>query len=637
MRRLVIYGLLLVALTGLTYSEVGHNLFTNFDDNEYLTANEVVQQGWSPEGLRWAFVGSHVANWHPLTWLSHMTDVEFFGLDPAAHHWANVGIHSLVTLLLFGLAWRCGAGALWSFWIAAIFALHPLHVESVAWASERKDTLSAFFGLISLHFYLSWGNDHRRRDRVLFHLALALGLMAKPMLVTWPAVFVLIDFWPLRRTPSWRSVVMEKSGAWALALASVVATIWAQGKGRALVAGTEIPFLDRITNALVQLPNYVLSWIAPRNLAAFYPHPALVDTLPGPTPLHLFASGLSLMAITAAGVLLWRRRQQPLPLLGWCFYLGTLVPVIGLLQAGPQSHADRYTYLPSIGLMVIGAALLRALAARQTWGRPLAWILVVGTVLLCIPATRSQVRVWHDSESLWRHALVVTDENWLAHNNLGNALSQQGRKAEARTHYAEAVRILPSYTMAHFNLGNTLIEAGEIDRGIEEYRAAIRYDRQNAAAMNNLGNELAKQGRFAEAVEWFESALRYAPQLGEARMNLGWSLLFLHRAEEARPHFEWLVQRRPQSARVHHGLAQALLFTGDRGAVDEARRAVDLSQGQNPEILETLARAQGASGAQEEAIETLERAATLFREQGQSADARRLEELLQRSRSPSGP
>jgi protein O-mannosyl-transferase len=635
MRGGLIASLALLLLLGLSYAEVGNNGFVNFDDNEYISANEVVQKGWSAEGFRWAFVGSHVANWHPLTWLAHMTDVQLFGLNAGAHHWSNVAMHAVASLLLLGLAWRCGASVFWSFWIAAIFALHPLHVESVTWISERKDTLSAALAFLSLHFYLSWGRQQRRRDRALCLLSLVLGLMAKPMLVTLPAVFTLMDLWPLRRPVALRTIFVEKLMYWGAVVASVVATVWAQSQGRALHTTASLDFAPRLSNALVQWVAYITNLIVPRDMAVFYPHPGLVPGLDGPSKAHVVGAALLLIGISVGTVWLWRRHELRWPFVGWTFYLGTLVPVIGLVQVGPQAMADRYSYLPSVGVLLVVAGAAIALEARGRIQRIAVTTLALALVLACIPVTRAQVRVWESSETLWHHALNVTQENWMAHNNLGTALSHKDRKGLAMQHYSAALRIKPDYAIAHFNLGKNLIDAGEIQRGIEEYRAAISYDSQNSAAMNNLGNELARQGRYSDAVPWFDAALRFAPDLIEARVNLGWSLIFAQRSAEARPHFLWLLERRPNDARAHHGLAQIYLFDSDPRSVDVARRAIELDGGRDPRMLETLARALGANGQQEEAMQTMRRAADLFHERGMESDAERLGEMLARQPTPS--
>jgi Flp pilus assembly protein TadD len=548
---------LLLAATLWVYAPVGHFEFTNYDDNEYVSANPVVLDGWSVHGVEWAFTQSHSANWHPVTWLAHMTDVELLGDDPGLQHWSNVVVHLLAAWLLLWLGWR-STGHLWaSLWVALIFAVHPLHVESVAWISERKDTLSAVFAMLTL---LAYREAVLRRARRWWAASLglfALGLMAKPMLVTLPAVLLLFDVWPLRRDDPWRRRLLEKLPFAGLAALSVALTLAAQRAGHALQAADAVGMGARIANAIVQWAHYVGEMLWPRHLAVFYPHPALSPYLHGPSAIVVVGCALLLSAMTAGAVFLALRHRRRAPLVGWLLYLGMLVPVIGIVQVGQQSHADRYTYLPSIGLAIMAAAGLLWLAKRGRRARWAAIAVAAVSVVALLPVARSQVLVWRDSETLWRHAVAVTQHNWIAQNALGNALYDQGRLEGARREYAEAAASKPDYVEAHYNLANVQIRLGDTEAGLSSYRRALHYDPHHAKAMNNLGNQLARMGRYDEAIQWLERAAREQPGRWQTRYNLARALLLAGHADAARRQFERLVTERPDDARAQQGLAQA--------------------------------------------------------------------------------
>lgn len=621
-------SILLLAATLWVYAPVGGHEFTNYDDNEYVSANDMVLEGWSIEGLQWAFTQSHSANWHPITWLSHMTDVELWGRDPGAHHWSNVAAHTLAAWLLLWLGWRC-TGHVWaSLWVALVFAVHPLHVESVAWISERKDTLSAVFALLTLLAYREAVRTRARRWRAASLGVFGLGLMAKPMLVTLPAVLLLFDLWPLRRSDPWRRRLLEKLPFALLAIVAAGFTLVAQRAGEALQAADAVGLGSRLPNAIVQWVHYVVEMFWPGDLAVFYPHPALTPGLEGPSEMVVVGCALFLSVVTLVSLLLARRHRWRAPLVGWLLYVGMLVPVIGIVQVGQQSHADRYTYLPSVGLSIMVAAGLSWLAQRGDRGRWTTVAVGLVSVVVLLPVARSQVMVWRSSESLWRHAVEVTEHNWIAHNALGNALHERGRMEGARRQYAAAVADKPDFAEAHYNLANVQIRLGEIEAGLRSYRRALRHDPHHGAAMNNLGNQLARMGRFDEAVRWLERAVREQPEQWESRFNLATALLLGGRSDEARPHFERLVAARPDEARARLGLAQALLGDGDRRALEHARRAVELTGRRDPQALEVYGRSLHAAGRRQQARAVLRGALEGFRGRGDDRGVARVTEML---------
>lgn len=632
-------ALLIVVATGTAFEGVRRAGFLNYDDNEYVSANPVVQRGLSAEGLRWAFEGTHASNWHPLTWLSHMLDVQLFGGGPdsaAAHHLANVFVHLLASLLLYALGIALTGRWPESLVVALLFAIHPMHVESVAWVSERKDTLSALFGFATL---LAWARWTRVGGRALYLLSLLLfvaGLLSKSMLVTWPAVMLLLEVWPLRRRIGLRKRLLEKLPFFALVVVAAAATVRAQSEGRALRSTDLLGLGDRLRNALVVIWKYLgqLAW--PHDMAVFHPHWALVNELPSPSMAMVAGAALALAVTTAAAWLWGRKRGTWAPLVGWLLYLGTLLPVLGVVQVGPQSMADRYTYIPSIGIFLVVAAALGRLARHSPNAARMIVVLASITGIGLIGITRAQVQVWKDSGTLFAHALEVEEANPTAHLNLGQYLRAQGRTREALVHYRRAVQLDPSDPMALYNLGNALQEVGRTEEAIDALRRSVRRDPSNPAAWNNLGNALASTGRFREAEGAFTRALRLDPGLQAARANRAWALLLSGRVGEAEPEFETLVRARPQDGRAWRGLAEASLTEDPRRALQAAQRAVELGGGHDAQSLEILARAQGALGRIEEATTTLLRARDAYRSIGRTADAERLDAMLQSMQDSSG-
>ena len=643
-------AVLLVLVTIVIYWPAMRCDFVNYDDNLYVTSNVHVQNGLTLESIKWAFFKPDVdfGYWHPLTLLSHMVDCQLFGLKPWGHHLTNVLLHALNTLLVF-LLLRNLTGTLWrSLLVAALFGLHPMHVESVAWVSERKDVLSACFGLLALLFYIRYAKKvasggfphpasdsrpsspspsvksvpfvagksvfmrgrrsaHREADlrlqSVATHSALdyglslfffACGLMSKPMLVTFPFVMFLLDYWPLRRLrfsmpPVGRSkfevrslkfvfshsclirvksvaknpclwrLVFEKIPFFALAAAASVVTFVVSKHGGTLAAVEKLPLGARSGNALISYCHYLGKMFWPTDLAVFYPHP-------GHWPIEkvLLAGGL----MVGMSVLLFaKRRRYPCLLMGWLWYCGMLVPAIGLVQVGAFAMADRYTYIPSLGVFILAIWGAYELAGR--WRFHAIVLSVVGslTIVLCLAMTRQQLRYWKNNETLFRHALDATENNYVAHNNLGNALLKKGQIDSAMSHYQEAIRLKVGYAEAYNNLGTALDEKGQIDEAISQFQDAIRLKPDYAAPYNNLGNDLVRKGKIDEAISHYQQAIRLKPDDAEARSNLGIALGRKGQTDEAIRQFQEAIRLGPGSSEAHSNLGTVL---GRKGRIDEA-------------------------------------------------------------------
>jgi protein O-mannosyl-transferase len=543
-------ALLLVAATLAAFAPVLSAGFVIYDDERYVLKNPHVQEGFGGDALRWAFTAGYASNWHPLTWLSHMLDWRLFGASPAGHHLTSLLLHAANAALLFLLLDRM-TGAPWrAAFVAALFALHPLHVESVAWVAERKDVLSTLLWLLATWAYVAWTRKRGTARYVLVGALVALGLAAKPMLVTLPLTLLILDFWPLRRreagTAGALRLVAEKVPLLTLSAASAAVTLATQAASPALGSMQEFPLAARVGNALVAYVAYLGKALWPAGLAVFYPHPGSSLSWWRPS-----GAAALLAAITVLAVAL--RRSRPYLLSGWLWYLVTLLPVIGLVQVGEQAMADRYTYVPLIGPFVAAAwgipDAARALlaASRRPGGesadrdRVLRWGLPVaaGAVLLALALlTRAQAAVWKDSVTLFEHALAVTERNHLAHLDLGTALSREGRADEALAHYAEAVRIKPGNSIAQYDLGAALAARGRDAEAMEHYLQALTLDPRYAAAHNNLGILLAKQGRIDEAARHYAEAARLRPDFAEAHFNLAVAFQALGRDAEARAALE---------------------------------------------------------------------------------------------------
>jgi len=511
-RRLI--GVALLVGVALAFGQLRGHAFIDLDDGEYIYANPHVLAGLTRDGVGWAFTTMHAANWHPLTWLSHMLDVSCFGLDAGRHHLVSVALHAVSAVALF-LVLASSTGATWRSAVAAgLFALHPLHVESVAWAAERKDVLSGLFWMLGMGAYLAYS----RRPGLWRYLGVALpfglGLLSKPMLVTFPLVLLLLDYWPLQRQPPLRALVLEKLPLLGIAILSIAVTWTAQASGQATASAFFLR--ERVFNALVSYAVYLWRTLWPAGLAVFYPHPSSVQMrVPG---WQAAAAAILITALTALA--LTRARRQPYLIVGWLWFVGTLVPVIGLVQVGAQARADRYTYIPLIGLFIaIPWALYDVTAVFRTQRRILA---LAWTAALSILASLTWVQAgyWRDAGTLYAHAIEVTKKNWLVWNNLGMFRLERGELPAALDAFESAVRIKPDYADAWYNAGVTLASLGEARRAIAAYREAVRLDGANADGWVNLGLELEALGSGSEAGACYRRALELRPDDRLARARL---------------------------------------------------------------------------------------------------------------------
>ena len=518
---------LAVAVAAAFGGAIDHE-FVSFDDPGYVHQNPHVTGGLSGENLVWAFTRVHMGNWHPLTWLSHMLDWELFADDAGGHHLVNVVLHGAAAVVLF-LAWRALSGTLWTAaLVAALFALHPLRVESVAWVSERKDVLSGlFFGLT----LLAWARHARRpgrRRHLLVVAALVCGLMAKPMLVTLPLLLLLLEGWPLRRRQAGetgalpapacrRRLVFELLPLLAAAAASVVLTLLAQQAGHAVRSLAARPLAERLLNLPVAYGGYLTKTLAPLDLAFLYPHPADVD--PAGLPVRAAAWGALLLAISIACVLL-ARRGRPWLLLGWLWFCGLLVPVSGLVQVGTQGMADRYAYLPQIGLFVMAAHEARHLATKHPATKPVLVVVALALLAACGLASRRQVQVWSDGERLYRHALAVTTANPTAHILLGVELLRAGRLDEAEQQLLAAQVLAGDNAKLVHNLGTVALERGDLDEAERRFSQALRLKPDLSEALNDLAVVAVRRGDTKGALRHLRRALEIDPGDARAAANL---------------------------------------------------------------------------------------------------------------------
>jgi tetratricopeptide (TPR) repeat protein len=569
----------LVVVTLAAFRGVLSGGFLNYDDNLYVTENAHVRQGLDGGSLAWAFTTTECANWHPLTWLSHMLDVRLFGLDAGKHHLTSLLLHAANAVALFLLLVRM-TGALWRSALAAcLFAVHPLHVESVAWIAERKDVLSTLFWLLTLAAWLSYLESKTFVRYVLVLGLYALALMAKPMPVTLPFTLLLLDTWPLGRLTlplrgsygALAGLLREKAPLFAMAAASCIATFVAQRSGGAVKSLQDFTFAERLGNAVVAYVSYLGKAVWPTALAIFYPHRHV-------GLLTWAVAGSALLLVGATALALRVAARAPYLTVGWLWYAGTLVPVIGLLQVGGQAMAERYTYVPFIGVFIAVAWGLGDLARGSRLARHVVAGATVAALLPLCAVTRAQVGYWADGAALYEHALAVTSDNWLVHNNLGLVLFKRGKTNEAIAHYTEALRIWPDYAEAHYNLGIALGKAGRRSEAIEHYEQALRLRPDLVEVHYNLGNALLEVGRFAEAINHYDQALRLDPDDGEAHNNLGNALARQGRIPEAIEHYDQALRLDPDSASVHNNLGAALVRQGRlEEAIGHYRQAVRLS------------------------------------------------------------
>jgi Tfp pilus assembly protein PilF len=533
-------GAAIAVLTSAIYVQTCGNGFLVIDDGLYIVDNPHVSGGLTASGVAWAFTAFHACNWHPLTWLSHMLDVELFGLEAGAHHLVNALLHVANSLLVFYFLRRT-TGARWpAAFAAALFAVHPLHVESVAWAAERKDTLSTLFALLCLLAYARWTEAPSAGRLGVAFAAFAAGLLAKPMLVTLPFVLLLLDFWPLGRL-GWKPGdgaaelarrlvprIREKVAFFALAVVASLWTLAAQRSGGAVRSLASSPLGSRIENALSSYLTYLARTFWPSDLGIYYPLPR-----GGVPDWKGWTAAAVLLLVTAIAV----RRSGRLPWLptGWFWFLGTLLPVIGLVQVGAQAMADRYHYLPSIGLFVAVAWAFEAILARagSAFARRAVAAAAVVAVLALAAAAYAQTSRWRDDETIFRHTLDVTKDNLVIEANLGHALARQGRHAEAMQHFERAITIWPGFFEALFNMGASLDELGRHEEALGWFQRAVAAQPSSALARMEMGTTLERLGRRDEALASLRRAVELAPDDPEARSRLERLLIETGDAAEA--------------------------------------------------------------------------------------------------------
>jgi Flp pilus assembly protein TadD len=622
---------LLLLAVGLVFGQTVRYEFVNIDDDRYVYDNQQVSQGLTIPGIAWVFTNSHGDNWHPLTGISHLLDCHVYGLNAGGHHLTNVLLHVATAMLLFVVLWRMSGGFWPSALVAALFAVHPLRVESVAWVSERKDVLSGLFFVVTLAGYLHYVRKPFFWGRYLLVMALfALGLMAKPMLVTLPAVLLLLDYWPLRRmtsptteddslaTPpqpgrcsSPMHLLVEKLPLLLLSAVSCVLTLWAQRE--ALVSVERLPPLSRIGNAMISYVAYLDQLFYPAGLALLYPHPG------AHLPVWKVAGAMAVLAcISAAAAASWRR--CPYLLVGWLWYAGMLVPVSGLLQVAEQAMADRFTYLPQIGLCIAlawGAADVVRSWPNRRWLCGVTLTMALAALMVC--AWRQTV-FWGDNMTLWNRTLACTSRNFFAYSNLGNAFLDRKQFERATAQFERALAINPRYAEARNNLGIALVNEGQVDEAIKQFRQGLIIRPSNAGAHKNLGIALATQGKIDEAINQFRQAIVIKPTDAEAHYQLAVALAGREQVEEAVVQYREDLALRPDHAETHNNLAW-LLATCPAAALRNGAKAVTHAQraqqflGNVPGVLDTLAAAYAEAGRFPEALATARKALDLATQQ----------------------
>jgi tetratricopeptide (TPR) repeat protein len=604
-----------VGLVAVVFLQTGHFNFVNYDDGGYVFENPNIKAGLTWRGVVWAFTHVHSQNWHPLTSISHMIDYQLFGLNAGAHHLVNVGLHTVVALLLFTFLWQ-STNALWASAIsAAIFAIHPLRVESVAWISERKDVLSGLFFMLTLLAYLRYVRGQTWQRMAVVAVCFAFGLMSKPMLVTTPIILLLLDYWPLNRSqkpevrgqrsdirrarPRWTKPLVEKISLFALSVASIVATLIAQ---QVAIGSTEsLPLASRIDNALVTYVNYLRQMFWPVDLVPFYIHPEWRLGI-----WEIIGAIILLAGITAAMFLL--RRKLPFLLVGWLWYIVMLLPVIGIIQVGLQARADRYTYLPQIGIIMAVVWAIRDLTSpwrARTVALVPASLAVVGSLSFL---SYRQATHWHDTESLWSYTLNRSPENDVALTGLAMIEVGRGQTDDAITHFRHALGLRDGNAAAHYGLGLALSQQRKTDEAIEHWQKSLELQPDNLNARNNLGAALAEIGRTPEAIEQWQQTLAFDPDNGNAANNLAW---------------------------VFATSPDATLRDGAK-AVAYAKRATQVPGGDNPLVYRTLAAAYAENRQFAEAIAAAEHARQLAQATGNSALVRELDrgiELFRQQRT----
>ncbi len=597
MSRPRLLALLLALATLLVFLPVGRFGFVNFDDPDYVSGNPVIQRGLTVAGVGWAF-GFHAANWIPLTWLAHMTDCTLFGVNPAAHHFVNVLFHAANAALLFVLLFRLTEKVWPAALVAGLFAWHPLHVESVAWVSERKDTLSTFFALLALIAYTKYVQEESRRGYWLALAAFVASLLAKGMFVTLPYLLLLLDFWPLQRLPiekiefrAFAKLVFEKTPFFLLVVPFSILTCLAQ---RGAMATLErVPFALRLENSLAAYAGYLGEIFWPAKLAFFYPLAAA----------PFWAVLTAAAGLAAASLLAWRaRRAFPYVPVGWCWFLGTLVPVIGLVQVGEQAMADRYSYFPAIGIFLIVAFGGWDLAGRFPLAKKIFFPAAVLVLAGCVVLTEIQLQYWHSDETLFSHAVAVTGENEIAHLNLGVVYERAGRLDEAMREYRAALKINPRREHTHSNIADLLDLAGQPQAALAEYGAALKLNPNSVLTHLNLGTLRVELGQFAEAAAEFAEAARLDPADARPPYENAKLLLKQGRDAEAVAELHKALQLDADNFKVQAFTARVLAADETEGirngvtALALAKQADELTGNSQPLVLDALGMALAETG-----------------------------------------
>ena len=638
----LIASVVCILLAGIVWISFGQTLgheFVNYDDGPYVYANPRIINGLSPGNVQWAFIHGHAANWHPLTTISHMLDCQLYGLQPWGHHLTNILLHVAAAILLFfALCELTGGGhavvatrrddaersrlqregSLWaSAFVAALFAIHPLRVESVAWVAERKDVLSGAFFSLTLLAYVRYARSKvfsfSRYTTML--VLFALGLMCKPTLVTMPFVLLLLDYWPLRRTQksdfrgqkseTWLELVFEKIPLFVLSAASCVATILAQREAFAPIR--TLPLQERLANAVVAYVEYMGQMIYPAHLAVLYPYPE------GGLNVGEAIVALLFLLIVTAICFLWRK-TYPFALTGWFWFVGMLVPMIGIVQVGSQPRADRYTYLPEIGLYIV--ATWGAMRLFDKWRRRREALAIAACLIIGVLTTRSyfQTSYWQNSETLWKHALDVTGTNYIAQNNLGGTFEAKGQFNEAIAHYREAVKIKPDVAQVQSNLGYALLQEGEVDEAIVHLQKTLQINPAYAEAYNHMGSALMKKGQAGEAIGYYQKAIQLNTSYADAHNNLGAAFWQNGQVDEAIAHYKEAVAIKPGSAEMQVNLGSALARKGNWAEAIicyQAALSTEHDSFKAARVRNNLGAALGKLGRSDEAFEQFSKAVEL--------------------------
>jgi tetratricopeptide (TPR) repeat protein len=563
---------LLAGIVWIAFGQTLHHDFVNYDDGPYVSSNPRIINGLTPGNVQWAFTHIHAANWHPLTTISHMLDCQLYGLHPWGHHLTNILLHAAAVILLFLALWRLTTNMWASAFVAALFAIHPVRVESVAWVAERKDVLSGVFFMLTLLAYARYARSDRfswgRYTTVL--VLFALGLMCKPTLITLPFVLLLLDYWPLGRVRSqpparqsgygggaWsviRGLILEKVPLLVLSAASCVATILAQKEAFAPIRA--IPLQERLANAVVAYVEYMGQAIYPAHLAVLYPY--------SEGGLSVAKVILALLFLLIVSVIFFlSRKTYPFALTGWLWFVGMLVPMIGIVQVGSQPRADRYTYLPEIGLYIL--VTWGAIELLKSWRHKREVLTIAALVIVGVFVTLSyfQTSYWLNSETLWRHTLDVTSRNYIARNNLAGTLLERGQLNEAIANYREALEIKPDAAPVQSNLGNALLRDGQVEEAVVHLQKALQIDPAYAEAYNYMGNALMKKGQAGEAIRYYQKAVQLNTSYADPYNNLGVAFLRNGQVDQAIASYKKAVTINPGSAEMQYNLGNALAREGN--------------------------------------------------------------------------